>query len=120
MIARLTRNLVGLPRLFEVFDAPDETAEPGAPAGEVRIPHRQNLRTLIYAFESFFGFGDCLNWRDPEVLCTRGVQRDLHPLPTVFHAQGWAGNTSGEAKILFTVGRLEESISGAGGEKIRD
>ena len=70
---------------FELLDAPDQAAEPGVSAGEVGIPHRQNLRALIDAFESFFGFRNSFDRRDPELLRARRMQRDLHALPAVFH-----------------------------------
>src|SRR6266481_6637929 len=54
-------------------------------------PARQNLRALIYAFESFFGFRNCFDRRDPEIFRSRRVQSDSQFLPAVLQVKNRPG-----------------------------
>ena len=51
----------------EGFDAPDEAGGPGFLGGERGAPEGENLRALVDAFETFLGFGDRFDRRNPKI-----------------------------------------------------
>src|SRR5260370_1931206 len=67
----------------ERFDAPDEADGPGLLGGEAGVPDGENLRALIDALETFLGFGNRFNWRDPELLRPQRMERTPCALPAV-------------------------------------
>src|SRR5438552_1846706 len=102
------------------FDAPDEPGHPGFLCAERRAPDGQNLRTLINALETFLGFRDRFDRRNPELLDERRVQRDADALPAVFHAQDGTGQRTTEAKMVAARRRLKEAVGFGGRKKIDD
>ena len=80
----LTANLEG-------FDAPEEVGGPGFGGGEGRAPEGENLRALVDALKTFFGFGNGFDGGNPELLGAWRVERDADALPAVFDAEGRTG-----------------------------
>jgi hypothetical protein len=94
----------------EGFDAPDEADGPGFLGSEAGVPDGENLRTLIDALETFLGFGNRLNRRDPEFLGGKRMEKNADALPAVFHAERRRGERPAETKILRAGRRFEETI----------
>ena len=82
-------------------------------AGEiVQVPDGENLRALVDALESFFGFGDGFDRGDPEGARVGGGKRDADALPAVFEAHGWAGKFAAETQIFLARAGFEEAVVG--------
>src|SRR6266568_3198578 len=104
----------------ERFEAPDEAGGPHFLRCQRRAPDRKDLRPLIDALETLFGFGYGLNGRDPESFGQRRVQRGANALPPVFHAQDGRGERAVEAKIRMAAGSFEEAVRLGGRQKVDD
>src|SRR6266700_502480 len=104
----------------EGFDAPDEAGGPGFLGGERGAPEGENLRALVDAFETFLGFGDRFDRRNPKIFDEGRMQRDADALPAVFHAQDGAGHGTTEAKIFLAEGRFKKAVGLGGGKEIDD
>lgn len=104
----------------EGFDAPDEAGGPGFLGGERRTPEGENLRALVDAFETFLGFGDRFDRRNPKIFDEGRVQGDANALPAVFHAQDGAGHGTTEAKVFLAERRFKKAVGFRGGKKIDD
>jgi len=103
---------------LEGLDAPEKVGGPGFGGGERGTPDGQNLRALVDAFETFFGFGDGFDWGDPELLGARSVQGYANALPAIFHAERGTWDAAAEAQILRTGRRLEKTVGLGGRQKI--
>src|SRR5260370_5417133 len=102
------------------FDAPEEVGGPGFGGGEGGAPEGENLRALVDAFKTFFGFGNGFDGGDPELLGARGMEGDADALPAVFDTEGRTGQATAEAQILRSRRGLEETVEFARREKIED
>ena len=94
----------------ERFDAPDEADGPGLLGGEAGVPDGENLRALIDALETFLGFGDRFNGRDPELFGRKRMENNADALPAVFHAEDGSGERPAETQILVTSRCFKEAI----------
>src|SRR5216684_2196924 len=94
----------------EGFDAPDEAEGPGFLGGKAGVPDGENLRALIDALETFLGFGDRFNGRDPELFGRKRVENNADALPAVFHAEDGSGKRPAETKILVASRCFKEAI----------
>src|SRR5499427_5614249 len=84
---------------LERCEAPDEARGPNFLRGEGRSPNGENLRPLVNALETFFGFGDGFDRCDPELFGQRRVQSHANALPAVFHAQDGRGQSAASSKL---------------------
>src|SRR5882762_3149231 len=92
---------------------------PGFGSGERWMPYRQDLRALVDALETFFGFRDGLNRGNPKLLGARSMQRYANALPTIFHAQRGTRDAAAEAQVLRPAWGLEKTIWFSWREKIQ-
>src|SRR5260370_32038162 len=92
---------------------------PGFGGGQRGAPNGQDLRALVDAFETFFGFRDRFNWGNPELLSARSVQSYANALPAVFHAERRARNAPAEAQILRSGRRLKKPVGLRGRKEIQ-
>src|SRR5260370_41415452 len=92
------------------FDAPDEAEGPGLLGGEAGVPDGENLRTLIDTLETFLGFGNRFNGRDPELFGRKRVENNADALPAVFHAEDRSGERPAETQILLASRCFEEAV----------
>src|SRR5260370_13330083 len=93
-------NLVGANS--ERFDAPDEAEGPGFLGSEAGVPDGENLRALIDAFETFLGFGNRFNWRDPELFGRKPVESNANALRAIFHPETRRGERPADTQIRVT------------------
>src|SRR5207249_485684 len=84
---------------LEGFEPPDKAGGPDFLRGGRGVPDRQNLRPLVDALETFFGFGDSFNRRNPECFCQGRMQGDANALPAIFDAQDGRGQCAAEAQV---------------------
>src|SRR3989304_6635263 len=99
-------------------------AAPGIAGGNLHGPQSKNLRALVHAFESQFGFGDGFNRRDPEL--SRGGRLDGRGdiLPPVDNAQRSAERSRGHgrspAQLVLLALSLEVAVGLGGREQGQD
>src|SRR5438876_5133339 len=79
---------------LEGFEPPDKAGGPDFLRGGRGVPDRQNLRPLVDALETFFGFGDSFNRRNPECFCQGRMQGDANALPAILDRKSTRLNSS--------------------------
>jgi len=104
---------------LEGLDAPKQMGSPGFGGGEGGAPESEDLRALVDAFETFFGFRDSFNGRNPELLGARSVESHANALPAIFDAKRGAGDAAAEAEVLRATRRLKKTIGLGGSEEIK-
>src|SRR5208283_815897 len=95
---------------LEGFHAPEEARGEGSLHTEIRPPDRKNLRTLINALEATLGFGNCLDWRDPETFGIRSMEVDADALPSILDLEMRCRQHSREPEVLGARRSDEEPV----------
>src|SRR5260370_1089123 len=95
---------------LEGLDPPKQMGSPGFGGGEGGAPESEDLRALVDAFETFLGFRDSFNGRNPELLGARSVESHANALPAIFDAKRGAGGAAAEAEVLRATRRLKKTI----------
>src|SRR4029077_8398383 len=101
------------------LDAPEQVSGPRFADGEGWPPEGEDLRALVDAFETLFGFRDSLNRRDPELLGAWSVESHANALPAVFNAGRGAGQAAAKRQVLRAGRCLEKTIGLGGSQEIQ-
>ena len=116
---RWTRSELLGSKSLERFDTPNEAGGPVL-SGKGGAPDGENLGALVDALETFLGFGNRLNRRDPEFLDQRRMQSDSDALPAVLHAEDGARKGATETQIHTARGGFEEAVGLRRCEQVSD
>src|SRR5260221_12549585 len=83
------------------------------------MPDGQDLRALVDALETLFGFRDSFNRGNPELFRAWSVESHANALPAILHAERGAGNAAAEAQVLWARRSLKKTIGLRGREEIQ-
>src|ERR1700730_339236 len=83
------------------------------------MPDGQDLRALIDALETLFGFRDSCNRGNPELVSARSVESHANALPAILNAERRARDNAAEAQVLWTGRSLKKTIRLCGREEIQ-